>query len=264
MTIQVTGKLTDSGGGYDAPNTEIKLATTQGFGSTLRTAELVVRTDNDASYDFGIAIGKHVIYVKYVNKYGRLKVAAYYYTSGGHAMFYGGNISESSSSITFERLGFDSGNQNRFSSSSISGTCYIVLVASLGSISQTIPEYGIIFKNSSGTVTFNSNYMPAIPRVCSSMPSPNLANLKSYNTGRVLVSGLSNSDKPMVPLQLYGRGGIKNYSTMCNTCLVYNTDGYVSARCSGYAWASPYSPTKYSIVFTNQPSIPILSASDYF
>lgn len=68
MTIQVIGKLTDSGG-YDAPNTEIKLVTTQGVGSTLRTAELVVRTGNDASYDFDIAIGKHVIYVKYVNKF---------------------------------------------------------------------------------------------------------------------------------------------------------------------------------------------------
>lgn len=66
--VQVTGKLTDSGG-YDAPNTEIKLVTTQGFGSTLRTAELVVRTGNDASYDFDIAVGKHVIYVKYVDTF---------------------------------------------------------------------------------------------------------------------------------------------------------------------------------------------------
>lgn len=197
------------------------------------------------------------------DNYGRLKVGAYYYTSGGHAGFYGGSISENSSSITFERFDIDSGNQNSLAASSISGTLYVVLVASLASVQQQMPSYGICFYNSSGQVTFNSNYMPAIPKAFISQPNPDVNNAANYNTGRVRFTGVSNTNKPMVPLSYIARakinGGITNLAT------VYNTDGYVSARSSGYVTATAYPPSKYGYRFTaGSILLPVLQGSDYF
>lgn len=199
------------------------------------------------------------------NNYGRLKVTCYYHTTGGHAVYYGGSISETSSTITFGRLDVDSGNHTGLSATSISGTLYIVLTASLWSFSQIKPVNGICFYTSSGQVSFNSNYMPVNPYQFVSRPSPNLGNLRSYNTGRRAVSGLSNSDKPMVPMAYVGRGGVDSFSIMTNVTTVYNSDGYVSARSSGYTWTSPYPPTKYGYFFISGSTlVPVLRGSDFF
>ncbi|ELP2652190.1 hypothetical protein R1U54_002296 [Vibrio fluvialis] len=199
------------------------------------------------------------------NNYGRLKVGAFIHSTGGHSCHYGGAISENSSSLTFQRIDIDSGNQSSFSATSISGRLYIVLVASLGSINQVLPDNGIVCYSSNGQVTFNSNYMPAIPRVYLGVPSPNLSDMTSYNTGRVYASGVSNSQKPMVPWQYIGRGMMTGgYTFLGGVCLVYNTDNYISARSTGAGGVTSIPAMQYPIKYGNSTQIPILLAEDYF
>lgn len=195
--------------------------------------------------------------------YGKLKVSAFYYTSGGHAGFYGGSISENSTSLTFERFDLDSGNQNSLSATSISGTCYICLVASLGSISQVIPDVGVLFYSSGGSITFNSNYMPAIPRAFSAQANPSVNNGASYNSGRVRFTAVSNGNKPMVPMAYMGRARISGGLT--GLVNVYNTDGYISARSGGYFNRIAPRGMKYGYRYSEGGILlPVLQGSDYF
>ncbi|ENM3720993.1 hypothetical protein Q3S85_000676 [Vibrio cholerae] len=199
------------------------------------------------------------------NNYGRLKVGAFIHSTGGHSCHYGGAISENSTSLTFQRIDIDSGNQSSFSATSISGRLYIVLVASLGSFAQTLPANGILCYAPNGQVTFNSNYMPAIPRIYLGMPSPDLSNMTNYNAGRVYASGVSNSQKPMVPWQYVGRGMMTGgYTFLGSVCLVYNTDNYISARSTGAGGVTSIPAMQYPILYGNSNQIPILLAEDYF
>lgn len=199
------------------------------------------------------------------NNFGRLKVGAFIHSTGGHSCYYGGAISESAGALTFQRIDIDSGNQYSFAAGAISGRLYIVLVASLSSFSQSLPTSGIMCYAPNGQVTFNSNYMPAIPRVYLGMPSPDLGNMTNYNAGRVYASGVSNAQKPMVPWQYVGRGMMTGgYTFLGGVCLVYNTDNYISARSTGAGGVTSVSAMRYPILYGNSTQIPILLAEDYF
>lgn len=71
MTIQVTGVLADSGGNI-APNVPIRIYTTTGYGETMRTATLDAITSPSGEYDFPVAIGQHIIFVRYNERYENL------------------------------------------------------------------------------------------------------------------------------------------------------------------------------------------------
>lgn len=199
------------------------------------------------------------------NNLGRLTVGAFIHSTGSHSCHYGGAISEGAGHITFQRIDIDSGTQYSFSSGSISGRLYIVLVASLASVTQTIPTYGILCYSASGAITFNSNYMPAIPRTYLGMPSPDLRNIVNFNAGRVYATGLSPAQMPMVPWQYVGRGLMDNgYTFLGGMCLVYNTDNYIAARSTGSGGVTSLPAMKYPILYGNSSAVPILLASDYF
>ncbi|WP_412497252.1 hypothetical protein [Vibrio fluvialis] len=68
MSVRVTGILNDAGE-VASPNTHIKFITVKGYGSTLKSAPLEVMTGTDGRYDFQLAIGEHVMSIRYAEQW---------------------------------------------------------------------------------------------------------------------------------------------------------------------------------------------------
>lgn len=218
--------LSTSGGGWDGfISSESSIPVCVAKGEVSFNTQIKDRYGRHANSPYGgvgdigsVGITKYFNIPLFVNQptpWGNEKawnpeLMVFYYTSTGDAihLFWGQpwvdgakyiRVSESSSSCTVSNNFWLTTTPN--SGANKSGVFRVLIFATLPS-NAPLPNYGLQMKNSSGSTTYNSNYMPLLIRGLSVPPDfdPNNPWRSPVVTG---VGGVNNSRKPATIADLY-------------------------------------------------------------
>lgn len=171
---------------------------------------------------------------------------------------------ENNQQLVIKTAHIDSGTPTVYARGYMRGTAYFLVTASLAQIQQTVPQYGLILRNTAGQITFNSNHAPILYRGVADLPSVNAgAFISQYNTYQQRLPATVNPSKlPMAPCWITAVGFESNQVGRLG--IVAYSNGYFNRRVIGQSGRSTYNQAAVPFPAGGGFRVPFIHATDYF